>query len=172
MIFNFTFLCFRSEVKYTSKKVSSSTFQRFHCLTLDISPPTIAPINKTMNNSNMKINQNIQNNQNSFPTLNSSKLNNRIPEVDKNKLIPIKIPKMSLNKALERYFEVEVYLCLYIYILMYIHYTSTLLCNDHYYNYYHNHLYNYLYYYHYRFWVRILKRLLVSIICLQHSLYN
>jgi hypothetical protein len=73
---------------------------RFHCLTLDISPP-ISPIIKTNTPIN---NKNIQYNSNNFPTLNSSKIN-KIPEI--NKINPVKIPKMSLNKCLERYFEIE-----------------------------------------------------------------
>ena len=110
----------RSEVLYSNKKLSSSTFQRFHCLTLDITNDTSSSSSSSSSGRNSSSSSSVMSNRS---TLNSNHLN--FPPLGKNtenKSVlksysesyqgPGSIErktKMTLDLALQKYFQLEVY---------------------------------------------------------------
>ena len=109
------FLFFRSEVTYANKKINSATFQRFHCLSLDVK-------NDIKNGNDSGYNSYTGSTVNSNTALLSSygKMKDRDKDFpayragdkkdkDKdNKSAVLTSDKMSVQKALEKYFHTEV----------------------------------------------------------------
>jgi hypothetical protein len=93
--FYFHFISLRSEVIYANKKVNSTTFQRFHCLTLEAASTKIPPSSAAKSAESKLKSSN-------FPPLKMGA--KKVPEI-----VPvIEVEKMSIYAALEKYFQTEV----------------------------------------------------------------
>ena len=115
IFFNYFFF-YRSEVTYSNKKLSSSTFQRFHCLTLDLSyqmipDTTVTPTDN--NSSNNKIGYDATSDY--YPPLKTTETKTPLRTYSAYTESGPKGPgtvggknKMTLDVALEKYFQLEV----------------------------------------------------------------
>ena len=117
LFYCYHFLFFRSEVTYANKKINSATFQRFHCLSLDVKND-IKNGNDSGYNSytGSTVNSNtallssygkMKDRDKDFPAYRAGDKKDKDKDKD-DKSALLTSDKMSVQKALEKYFQTEV----------------------------------------------------------------
>ena len=107
----------RSEVLYSNKKLSSSTFQRFHCLTLDLSNNISSSSSSSAGGSTNSSINTLSNNDLNFPQLKSTENKPTLRVYSENYSSAGSSEgkiKMTLDLALQKYFQLEVCVCVYV----------------------------------------------------------